>query len=213
VASFFERQLQRLRTDLLRLGTLVEATCQLSYEVLVERNLHALDLLLQREQEVDRYYQQLTQDAIEVLTLQAPVANDLRFLASLLHLSRDLERMADYAVEIAMAAQRLFGEPTTSSLLPDIQVMFERSLLLVSESLSALANLDVNLAAAIARHDDAVDADYARIYQRLCRPMANTEPVEVRLLLLVVIRNLERVGDHATKIGERVCFIVNGYPP
>ncbi len=210
MAPFFERQLQRLRTDLLRLGALVEATCQLSYGVLIERNLTAIDLLLLREQEVDRHYHKLTQEAIEILILQAPVAQDLRFLASLLHLSRDLERISDYAVEIAAAAQRLFSYPVTAYPLGEMQVMFERALVLVSESLSAIADLDVNLAAAIALHDDAVDADYARIYNRLCSPMAEAEPVEPRLLLLLVIRNLERMGDHATKIGERVCFIVNG---
>ncbi len=213
MAPHFERQLQRLRTDLLRLGALVETTCQLSYGVVIEQDLTALDLLLQREQEVDRYYHQLTHEAIEILILQAPVANDLRFLASLLHLTRDLERMGDYAVEMATAAQRLFCYATPPDLLLEIQVMFERALLLVSESLSAIADLDVDLAAAIRQHDDAVDTDYARIYQRLCRPIKETEPVEVRLLLLLVIRNLERIGDHATKIGEQVCFIVNGYPP
>ncbi|WP_448526504.1 phosphate signaling complex protein PhoU [Parathermosynechococcus lividus] len=212
MAPFFERQLQRLRTDLLRLGALVETTCQLSYGVLIEGNLTAIDLLLRREQEVDRQYHQLTQDAIEILTLHAPVANDLRFLASLLHLSRDLERISDYAVEIASAAQHLFAYPATPSVLAEVKAMFERSLLLVSESLSAVADLDVELAAAIALHDDAVDADYSRIYSRLCSPLAEPELVEPRLLLLVVIRNLERMGDHATKIGERVCFIVNGYP-
>ncbi|WP_448525529.1 phosphate signaling complex protein PhoU [Parathermosynechococcus lividus] len=212
MAPFFERQLQRLRTDLLRLGALVETTCQLSYGVLIEGNLTAIDLLLRREQEVDRQYRQLTQDTIEILTLHAPVANDLRFLASLLHLSRDLERISDYAVEIASAAQHLFAYPATPSVLTEVKAMFERSLLLVSESLSAVADLDVELAAAIALHDDAVDADYSRIYSRLCSPLAEPELVEPRLLLLVVIRNLERMGDHATKIGEQVCFIVNGYP-
>lgn len=211
MASFLERQLQRLRTDLLRLGVLVETTCQLSYGVFIERNLSAVELLLQREQEVNRYHQQLSQDAIEILTLQAPVANDLRFLVSLLHLSRDLERISDYAVEIATAAQRLFGYPVASYLLAEVKVMFERSLLLVSESLSAITDLDVELAAALALHDDAVDADYMRIYSRLCSPIAGAEAVEPRLLLLLVIRNLERIGDYATRIGEQVCFIVKGY--
>ncbi len=129
----FERQLQRLRSDLLRLETLVESACQLAYGVLIERHLLSVEQLIQRERDIDRSAQELNREAIALLTLQAPVAEDLRFLVMLSHLCRDLERIGDYALEIGRAGQTLLRYP-----------------------------------------------------------------------------HLEHIGDHATTIGQRVCFIVRG---
>lgn len=212
VTTHFERQLQRLRSDLLRLGTLVESSCQLAYGVLIERHLPSVEQLLQRERDIDRNAQELNREAIALLTLQAPVAEDLRFLVMLSHLCRDLERIGDYALEIGRAGQALLRYPP-SPYLEDIRVMFQRSQLLLSEALSAIANLDPEVGLALANCDDAVDADYQRLYERLCTPLKPQESVELRLILLLLIRNLERIGDHATTIGQRVCFIVRGEVP
>lgn len=212
MTTHFERQLQRLRSDLLRLGTRVESACQLAYGVLIERDFRSMELLIQREQEIDRSAQELNREAIALLTLQAPVAEDLRFLVVLSHLCRDLERIGDYALEIGRAGQTLLRYPPPPYL-EDIRVMFQRSQLLLSEALSAIANLDPEIGIALANCDDAVDADYQRLYGRLCAPLNPQESVELRLILLLVIHNLERMGDDATTIGQRVCFIVRGEDP
>ncbi|AXY67183.2 phosphate signaling complex protein PhoU [Thermosynechococcus sichuanensis E542] len=212
MTTHFERQLQRLRSDLLRLGTRVESACQLAYGVLIERDFRSMEQLIQREQEIDRSAQELNREAIALLTLQAPVAEDLRFLVVLSHLCRDLERIGDYALEIGRAGQTLLRYPPPPYL-EDIRVMFQRSQLLLSEALSAIANLDPEIGIALANCDDAVDADYQRLYGRLCAPLNPQESVELRLILLLVIHNLERMGDDATTIGQRVCFIVRGEDP
>lgn len=209
VTSHFQRQLQRLRSDLLRLGTLVESACQLAYGALVERDFLSVEHLIQREQEIDRSACKLNREVIALLTLHAPVAEDLRFLVMLSHLCRDLERIGDYALEIGRATQTLLRYAPTPYL-EDIQVMFQRSQLLLSEALSAIADFNPELGLALANHDDAVDADYHRLYERLCTPLNPQESVELRLILLLLIRNLERMGDHATTIGQRVAFIVQG---
>lgn len=212
MATHFERQLQRLRSDLLRLGTRVESACQLAYGVLIERDFRSMELLIQREQDIDRSAQELNREAIALLTLQAPVAEDLRFLVMLSHLCRDLERIGDYALEIGRAGQTLLRYPPPPYL-EDIRVMFQRSQLLLSEALSAIANFDPEVGLALANCDDAVDADYQRLYGRLCAPLNPQESVELRLILLLVIYNLERMGDDATTIGRRVYFIVQGDNP
>ncbi len=209
VTTHFERQLQRLRSDLLRLGTLVESASYLAYGVLIERHLLSVEPLIQREQEIDRSAQELNREAIALLTLQVPGAEDRRFLVMLSHLCRDLERIGDYALEIGCAGQTLLRYPPPPYL-EDIGLMFQRSQLLLSEALSALANLNVEAGLALANCDDAVDTDYQRLYGRLSAPLMPEESVELRLILLLVIRNLERMGDHATAIGRRVCFIVRG---
>ncbi|MFN4279782.1 phosphate signaling complex protein PhoU [Thermosynechococcus sp.] len=205
----FERQLQRLRSDLLRLGALVESALQLAYDALIERNFRSAEQLIQREQEIDRSAAVLNREAIAFLASQAPLAQNFRFLVMLSHLCRDLERIGDYALEIGTAAQMLLRYPP-SPYLEDIRVMFQRSQLLLSAALSALADLDREGGLALATCDDAVDADYQRLYERLCASLHPQESVELRLILLLVIRNLERIGDYATAIGRRVAFIVQG---
>lgn len=212
MATHFERQLQRLRSDLLRLGTRVESACQLAYGVLIERDFRSMELLIQREQDIDRSAQELNREAIALLTLPAPAAEDLRFLVMLSHLCRDLERIGDYALEIGRAGQTLLRYPPPPYL-EDIRVMFQRSQLLLSEALSAIANFNPEVGLALANCDDAVDADYQRLYGRLCAPLNAQESVELRLILLLVIHNLERMGDDATTIGRRVYFIVQGGNP
>ncbi|AHB87976.1 phosphate transport system regulatory protein phoU-like protein [Thermosynechococcus sp. NK55a] len=209
VATHFERQLQRLRSDLLRLGALVESACQLAYGALIERNLLSVEQLIQREQDINRSAQELNRQAIALLTLQAAVAEDLRFLVMLSHFCRDLALIGDDALEIGRAAQTLLRYPPPPYL-EDVRLMFERAQLLLSAALSAIANFDPEAGVALANCDDAVDADYQRLYGRLCAPLNPQEPVELRLILLLLIRNLERIGDHATTISQRVRFIVRG---
>ncbi|MFN3679869.1 phosphate signaling complex protein PhoU [Thermosynechococcus sp.] len=209
MTTHFERQLQRLRSDLLRLGTRVESACQLAYGVLIERDFRSMEQLIQREQEIDRSAQELNREAIALLASQAPVAETLRFLVMLSHFCRDLERIGDYALEIGRAAQTLLRYPPPPYF-EDIRIMFQRSQLLLSEALSAIANLDPEIGIALANCDHAVDADYQRLYGQLCAPLNPQESVELRLILLLVIRNLERIGDYATAIGRRVAFIVQG---
>ncbi|BCX13000.1 MAG: phosphate transport system regulatory protein PhoU [Thermosynechococcus sp.] len=209
VATHFERQLKRLRSDLLRLGALVESACQLAYGALIERNLLSVEQLIQREQDINRSAQELNRQAIALLTLQAAVAEDLRFLVMLSHFCRDLALIGDDALEIGRAAQTLLRYPPPPYF-EDLRLMFERSQLLLSAALSAIANFDPEAGVALANCDDAVDADYQRLYGRLCAPLNPQEPVELRLILLLLIRNLERIGDHATTISQRVRFIVRG---
>ncbi|URR35360.1 phosphate signaling complex protein PhoU [Thermosynechococcus sp. HN-54] len=211
MTTHFQRQLQHLRSNVLRLGTLVESACQLAYRALVERDFLSVEQLIQREREINRSAQALDREAIALMTLHAPVAEDLRFLMMVSHLCRDLERIGDYALEIGRASQTLLRYPLTPYL-EDIRFMFERSQLLLSEALSAIADSNPELGLALANHDDAVDADYHRLYQRLCAPLNPQESVELRLLLLLLIHNLERMGDHATAMGQRVSFIVQGEP-
>lgn len=211
IRTQFEQQLQRVRSDLLRIGALVEGSCSLAYEALIKRDLVAADEIPPRDAEIDRLYRQITSDCVTILSLQAPVATDLRFLTTLLHISRDLERIGDYAVEIGQFSIKLFVHPPAPCL-HRIETMFNRCQTMLAISLTALTDLDAAAGELLLERDDAVDADYESVYAALCHQSYHPGTIEPNLLLLLTIRNLERIADHAANIGRRVNYIVTGKP-
>ncbi|MDG2992339.1 phosphate signaling complex protein PhoU [Candidatus Synechococcus calcipolaris G9] len=211
IRSQFEQQLQRVRADLLRIAALVEGSCSLAHEALIKRDLVAADKIAPRDEEIDRLYRQVTSDCMTILSLQAPVATDLRFLTSLLHISRDLERIGDYAVEIGQFSTKLFAHPP-APYLPRIETMFNRCQTMLAMSLTALTEMDTEAGQLLLERDDAVDADYESVYNSLCHQSYSPGTIEPNLLLLLTVRNLERIADHAANIGRRVNYIVTGEP-
>lgn len=211
IRSQFEQQLQRVRADLLRMGALVEGSCGLAQDALIKRDLVAADKLAPRDEDIDRFYRQITSDSMTILSLQAPVATDLRFLTSLLHISRDLERIGDYAVEIGQFSAKLFAHPP-APYLPRIETMFNRCQTMLAMGLTALTDLDPDAGQLLLERDDAVDADYESVYNSLCHPSDSPGTLEPNLLLLLTVRNLERIADHSANIGRRVNYIVTGKP-
>ena len=99
--THFERCLKRLKQEVLRMGTLVEESCRLSHQALFNQNLDAVNKITEIDQHIDRYYRQIELDCATLMTLQAPVAQDLRFVSAFMQLTRDLERIGDYAKDLA----------------------------------------------------------------------------------------------------------------
>jgi phosphate transport system protein len=121
-----------------------------------------------------------------------------------------LERIGDYAEDLAAIAIKLFLYPPHSSL-PEIEVMSHHAQAMLATSLVALVDLDASAGRNIKQLDDTVDTAYETLYQTLAYERDITGVVEPIVLLALVIRNLERMADHATNIGQRVSYIVTGH--
>ena len=93
----FDRQLKRVQRDVLRMGALVETSCQLARQAMFERDLEAADQIIVADREIDALYRQIELDCVNMIALQSPVARDLRLLSALMQLVRDIERIGDYA--------------------------------------------------------------------------------------------------------------------
>jgi phosphate transport system protein len=143
------------------------------------------------------------------MTLQSPVAQDLRVLSAFMQLIRDLERIGDYAENLAEIAIKLFPYPPHDCL-PEIAVMSHHAQAMLAASLEALADLDATAGKTVKQLDDKVDDAYDDLYQALAHQRDIKGVVEPILLLALVIRHLERMADHATNIGQRVSYIVTG---
>ncbi|WP_019506248.1 phosphate signaling complex protein PhoU [Pleurocapsa sp. PCC 7319] len=204
-----ERSLRRVQQEVLRMGTLVEQSFRLSHQSLFEREVDASQKILIIEKEIDLYYRQIESNCATLMTLQAPVAQDLRLLSAFMQLVRDLERIGDYAQDLTEMAVKLMKYPA-HSVLPEIARMSEQAQLMLATSLVALADLDSSAGERVKELDDIVDHAYERIYNILAFQKDVPGVVEPILLLGLIIRHLERMADHATNISQRVTYIVTG---
>ncbi|MDJ0732942.1 MAG: phosphate signaling complex protein PhoU [Nostocaceae cyanobacterium] len=203
------RKIRNLERDILRMGALVEKSCRLSHQALFERDIAAAEQVPLIDKKIDRFYRQIESDCAVIMTLQAPVAHDLRCLSAFMQLVRDLERIGDYAEDLAEIALKIFPYPVHPCL-AEIAVMSHHTQAMLANSLVALAELDELAGQRIKKLDDAVDNAYERVYHTLASQRNVEGVVEPILLLGLAIRCLERMADHATNIGQRVSYIVTG---
>ncbi|MGB8701483.1 MAG: phosphate signaling complex protein PhoU [Thermosynechococcaceae cyanobacterium] len=209
IRSQFERQLQETQNDVLRMGALVEKSCWLAHQALFYRDLSAVDELQRHDQNVDLYYRNIEMNCLRLMALQSPVANDLRFISTLMQLVRDLERIGDYAEELGDVALKLLPYPPPPYL-DELERMSSICSTMLAMSLEALTDLDVDSGRRMILKDDEVDACYSRVYDSLAHQTNIQGSVEPLLLGTLAIRALERMADHATNIGTRIAFIVTG---
>lgn len=208
-ANQLERSLRRVQQEVLRMGTLVEQSFRLSHQALFERDIDAVQKIDQVEKHIDIYYRQVESECATLMTLQAPVAQDLRLLSALMQLVRDLERIGDYAQDLAEMAVKLMKYPP-HKILPEMAQMSEHAQLMLATSLVALADLDPSAGERVKELDDIVDDAYDRLYNIIAFERDVPGIVEPILLLGLTMRHLERMADHATNISQRVTYIVTG---
>lgn len=203
------REIRRVERDVLRMGALVEKSFRLSHQALFDRNLTAAQELPLLDKQIDRFYKKIESDCTLIMALQPTTSKDLRCLSAFMQLVRDLERIGDYAKDLAEIAIKLFPYPAHASL-PEIALMSHHAQAMLATSLVALADLDEVGGRSIKRLDDTVDNAYEKLYQTLAHQRDVQGVIEPILLLVLVLRCLERMADHATNIGQRVAYIVTG---
>ncbi len=205
----FQRRTIAVAQNVLRMGALVEESFRYSHQALFEQNLEAVDKIFKLDMEIDKYYRDIELDCANILTLQAPVAQDLRLLSAFMQLVRDLERIGDYAQDLTEMAVKLVKYPPHSCL-SQIEAMSEHAQLMLATSLVALADLDSSAGEKVKKLDDTIDEAYDNLYQILAYQSDIPGVVEPLLLMGLMIRHLERMADHATNIAQRVAYIVTG---
>lgn len=191
------------------MGALVENSFMLARRALFERDLEAPNQIALQDKQIDHFYRQIEQDCVSLIALQAPVAQDLRLLSAIMQLVRDLERIGDYAEDLGEIAVRLFPYPVPPYM-GQMQMMCDRCRAMLAMSLAALADMDAESGLAVKIRDDAVDLDYETLYDELAQQRDVPGVVEPIVLMVLVIRHMERMADHATNIGKRVAYIVTG---
>ncbi len=213
IVKSYEADLKRLREMIARMGGLAERQVADSAEALVRRDTELAAEVVQRDAALDAMEREIEQFCVRLLALRQPMAQDLRLIIACMKISQDLERIGDYARNGAKRAIVVATQSLTGSLNG-----FERMAELVQENLKgaidALVGDDATKAGEVWRSDEPIDGIYNGIFRELLTfMMEDPRNITAATHLLFIAKNMERIGDHATNIAERVHFAVTGEMP
>jgi len=206
----FDRELQEVKDNVLRMGTLVEQSIQAAIESLVRHDVDAATAVIVADSGINEVQRKVSAMITATIATQAPVARDLRFLLTLDHVAYELERMGDHAASVAKQARKMAPHPPLKGYV-DLPRMGETVGQLVHGVLRALVDIDEVRAREVAALDDEVDALYHRIFDDVLVLMrADPANVDRGTRVLFAAHYLERIGDRSTNIAEDVVFLATG---
>ena len=206
----FEHDLEQLKERLLVMAGLAERAVHQSVQAVFEKNENLANRVLEEEPAINEMQIEIDDRVMQLVALQAPMAVDLRFILSASRINNDLERIGDQAVNIAQSALRILRHPQVKPYV-DLPRMSELAEGMVRESLNALVHRDADFAKSVLLRDDEVDHLRDQIFRELLTyMMENSAVVFPAFELVLITKNLERIGDHATNIAEDVIYMVVG---
>jgi phosphate transport system protein len=206
----FVFKIKNLREYILEMGGLVERAFEELRLAMATGDLERLQNATSYELKIDASHVQIDNLCLQMLAMQAPVASDLRLVMALVKINSDLERMGDQVVNIAYSFKD-YLERTQRLELQELIKMAVQVQKMIGDSLNALAREDVDLAKKVLAADDAVDESKAAICEKLVEIIkADSNNTNPAIDLMLIARNIERMGDHATNVAENVIFARTG---
>jgi phosphate transport system protein len=207
----FHDQLTALNRRLLAMSERAEVLVELSVEALLAKDSDKAQAVIDADRDLDAMEVELESAALELLALQQPMARDLRFIVATIKVTSDLERVGDHAVNIAEAAQRLVSQRTAFTPDPAIADMARRARAMLGDAIDAFLRGDGDLGRDVCARDDQIDSMHESVFRiLLTHMMADPRTITPSVEYLNVSRNLERVADLATNIGEDAVFLAEG---
>ena len=204
----FDQQLETLHVELIRMGALCEDAISAATQALLQKDETLAEAAEEAERELDRREREVENLCLKLLLRQQPVAGDLRQISAALKMISDLERIGDQAADIAELAREI-TLPEEHSL--HLATMAEAVARMVTDSVESFVRGDLELARRVCRFDDWVDSAFEQVRDELIALMAADPAFGAQGLdLLMVAKYLERIGDHATNIGEWVEYSITG---
>ena len=206
----FDEELKNLKEKLLRMAGLVEESVELAIEAIKDRKDELSQGVLKNEEQINLLDVEVDETCLRLMALRQPMASDLRFITSAMKIDSELERMGDLAVNVSEQAFILNKLPPLKPLL-DIPRMARLAQAMIRDSINAFINRDEALARSVCERDDEVDALDEQIFRELLTyMMEDAANISRAVALILVSRNLERMADHATNIGEDVIYLAKG---
>ncbi len=203
------QDLNNLKRKLLRLAELAERALDESVRALWQRDAAQAREIIAGDKAINDLEEEIDIDCVRIIALYQPVAVDLRQIMAVDHLIAELERIGDLAVNIAEEVLTVSHLPL-QDFHPDLPRMASMVLDMLRRSLTSFVNQDVKLAREVCLADDEVDTLDRNIIQDLAGIMVTDEIIPLGFSQIMVVRNLERAGDHATNIAEQVVYMMEG---
>lgn len=206
----FDIDQQKLRDKLIEIGSLTEVALSKSIDALENQNIDEALQIIEDDYRVDDLDEEINDLAILLIAKQQPVATDLRRIIVAIKISSDIERMADFAVNIAKSTIRIGDDPLVKPI-ESIRKMHEIASKMLSLSVKAYNEEDLVLAKEVADMDDQVDELYGETIRDILNLMSTKKDSYQQLIQLAFIcRYIERTADHATNISESTMYLIKG---
>ena len=205
-----DRELQSLKDEILKLGSMVEDALITSVDLLKQRDLEGSRKLIEHDKRINALRFTIEDHTMAVIALHQPMARDARILGAMMEISTELERIGDYAKGIAKVNILIGDQPLLKPLI-DVPQMADKARSMLHRALDAFVQLDTEAAYEIPKSDDEVDALYDQVYRELMTYiMADPSCLEQANYLLWVAHNLERAADRVANVCERIIYTATG---
>ena len=214
IVSAFDQELSALSTLVNEMGGVIESQLTKALALLHERTPNETDEILETDLKVDGFESEIEDQAIEILALRQPVAEDLRAVAGAFKLASDLERIGDYTCNIAKRAIAVTDHEDFETIVRDITDMGHIVQKMISDVLDAYSKREIDIAFSVIHADQNVDRIHTSVVEHLVS-LIESKPAQAANAthLIFISKDIERIGDHATNIAERVIYILRGHAP
>ena len=203
----FDKELDGLKTSLIKMGSLAEEAVRLSIKALIENDPALAHKVIQEEERINSLEIEIDNAIVDILALQQPVAIDLRLILAAQKINNDLERIGDHAVNIAESVITIQSYDDRQQLI-FIPKMAELAEQMLRDALDSFVHNDPQLGMSVLEHDDTIDDLNRNVFHRSVENMKNNQrTIEMGMHLTRISRNIERIADLATNIAEEVIFI------
>ena len=210
IVRSFDTELEELNQTIVRMGGIAESLLATAIQALSRRDSELASRVVKSDGEIDLLEQKINEQAVQMLALRQPMANDLRAVVSALRISSDLERIGDYAANVAKRSMALNQVPPVqpASSIPRMARLVQAS---IKRVLDAYIAQDAEMALDVWHSDGEVDEMYTSLFREtLTYMMEDPRNITPCTHILFIAKNIERIGDHATNIAELVHFLVKG---
>ena len=213
IVKSFDTELARLDAELRRMGRMATAQLDGAIDVFLRRDDAAAMRIVANDEAIDALEHAVAHDVLQLLALRQPMARDLREVYAALRIASDIERIGDYAANVAKRSVVL-NQTAPVAAARGLPALARLANTLVRDALDAYAVRDADAAMAVRSRDAELDADYTGLFREVLTCMAE-DPRQITACthLLFIAKNIERIGDHATNIAEYTWFLVHGEPP
>lgn len=209
----YQEELALLDRRIAQMGGLAEDALGQAFDALEKRDPRLAEAVIASDKAIDRLEREVDEQVVTMIALRQPLADDLRQVIAALRITSDLERIGDLAKNTAKRALAISQEPYPKPLMSGLRNMVDRALRQLKDVLDAYAERNSELALAVWRADEQIDAMYNSVFRELLTYMME-DPRNIGLCthLLFGAKNIERIGDHTTNIAEIVHYLVHGEP-
>ncbi len=214
IASAFDRDLETIQAQIMKMGGLVELAIMNAAKSLEMRDEELAQSVRHGDRAIDGLEEVINQEAARVIALRSPTAIDLRVVLSIIRISTCLERMGDYAKNVAKRTSILVALPTVNDSAGSLRRMARAVEVMLKDALDAYVQRDVELAQDVIERDTEVDQMYNALFREfLTFMMEDPSRITACMHLHFIAKNIERMGDLATSISEQVIYVVTGEVP